>query len=303
MNKTHVLNNGRSTTLEPCDSKLFIQEKTCQHVNGLCSEIFCTTANDETPGLSTEDRHFIELMNREFKRDVHGKWTAPLPFCSNRSVLPNNHSQAMRRAMILDSSLKKNPTKLGHALEFMKNIFDRNHAEVAPPLKPNEECWYLPIFGVCHPLKPEKICMVFDSSACFQDLFLNSVLLSGPYLTNSLIGVLVRFRMETIAVLADIEQMFYCFGVAEKKHRNFLRFIWYTNNDPTKPLIEYRMTVQVFGNTPSSAVATWISFGCHSSREQLRKGCKRICGAELLCGRWPGISTDDPRSHRPNTAY
>ena len=66
VNKTHVLNNGRSTTLEPCDSKLFIQEKTCQHGNGLCSEIFCTTANDETPGLSTEDRHFIELMNREF---------------------------------------------------------------------------------------------------------------------------------------------------------------------------------------------------------------------------------------------
>ena len=140
MNKTHVLNNGRSTTLEPCDLKLFIQEKTCQHGNGLCSEIFCTTANDETPGLSTEDRHFIELLNREFKRDVHGKWTAPLPFCLNRPVLPNNHSQAMRRAMILDSSLKKNPTKLGHALEFMKNIFDRNHTEVAPPLKPNEEC-------------------------------------------------------------------------------------------------------------------------------------------------------------------
>ena len=67
VNKTHVLSNGRSTTLEPCDSKLFIQEKTCQHGNGLCSEIFCTTANDETPGLSTEDRHFIELMNREFK--------------------------------------------------------------------------------------------------------------------------------------------------------------------------------------------------------------------------------------------
>ena len=79
-------------------------------------------------------------MNREFKRDVHGKWTAPLPFCLNRPVLQNNHSQAMRRTMILDSSLKKNLTKLGHALEFMKNIFDRNHAEVAPPLKPNEEC-------------------------------------------------------------------------------------------------------------------------------------------------------------------
>ena len=75
-----------------------------------------------------------------------------------------------------------------------------------------------------------------------SELISESVLLSGPDLTNSLIGVLMRFRMETVTVVADIEQMFYCFGVAEK-HRNFLRFLWYTNNDPTKPLIEYRMTV------------------------------------------------------------
>lgn len=98
--------------------------------------------------------------------------------------------------------------------------------------------------------------MVFDSLTRFQDLSLNSVLLLGPDLTNSLIGVLMRFRMESVAVTADIEQMFHCFGVAEK-HRNFLRFLWYTDNDPSKPLTEFRMTVQVFGNTPSPAVATY----------------------------------------------
>ena len=138
----------------------------------------------------------------------------------------------------------------------IRDRFFKVRCNIAPPLKPNEECWYLPIFGVYHPLKPEKVRMVFDSSARFQDLSLNSVLLSGPDLTNSLIGVLMRFRMETVAVVADIEQMFYCFGVAEK-HRNFLRFLWYADNDPTKPVIEYRMTVQVFGNTPSPVVATY----------------------------------------------
>lgn len=67
VNKTHVLNNGRSTVLEPCDSKVFItQGKTCHHGAGSCSEIFHTTVNDETPGTSTEDRQFLEIMNREF---------------------------------------------------------------------------------------------------------------------------------------------------------------------------------------------------------------------------------------------
>ncbi|XP_065941356.1 uncharacterized protein [Magallana gigas] len=54
--------------------------------------------------------------------------------------------------------------------------------------------------------------------------------------------------------MADIEQMFYRFLVT-KDHRDFLRFFWYRNSDPNEELIEYRMKVHVFGNTPSPAVA------------------------------------------------
>lgn len=54
----------------------------------------------------------------------------------------------------------------------------------------------------------------------FENISLNDVLLSGPDLTNSLLGVLMRFKMERVAVTADIEQMFYCFKVHEH-HRNF----------------------------------------------------------------------------------
>lgn len=44
----------------------------------------------------------------------------------------------------------------------------------------------------------------------------NDVLLSGPDLMNNLYGVLLRFRRESIAIMADIEQMFYCFLVGDK---------------------------------------------------------------------------------------
>lgn len=50
--------------------------------------------------------------------------------------------------------------------------------------------------------------------------------------------------------------MFYCFKVCEE-HRNFLRFLWFEDNDPTKPTAEYRMTVHMFGNSPSPAVAIY----------------------------------------------
>ena len=50
--------------------------------------------------------------------------------------------------------------------------------------------------------------MVFDSSAQYDGVSLNNVLLTGPDLNNTLLGVLIRFRREAIAFIADIEQMF-----------------------------------------------------------------------------------------------
>jgi hypothetical protein len=58
-----------------------------------------------------------------------------------------------------------------------------------------------------------------------------------------------------VAITSDVEQMFYQFRVTEN-HRDYIIFFWYQDNDFSKPLIEYRMTSHVFGNTPSPAVAT-----------------------------------------------
>lgn len=80
--------------------------------------------------------------------------------------------------------------------------------------------------------------------------------MSGPDLTNGLLGVLLRFRQQPIAVMADIQRMFYCFKVKEQ-HRDYLRFLWHKNNDVEKEIIEFRMCVHVFGNSPSPAVATY----------------------------------------------
>jgi hypothetical protein len=41
-----------------------------------------------------------------------------------------------------------NIKKREHIIEFMQKILDNNHAEVAPPLQNNEECWYLPLLNI-----------------------------------------------------------------------------------------------------------------------------------------------------------
>ncbi|MES9882937.1 MAG: hypothetical protein ABW185_18875 [Sedimenticola sp.] len=269
VNKTHLLANGRSTLFEPCPNSFEVIEdntKGRHHYdshNHKCTDIdshigaslFEKTRHDDKPGMSVDDNEFIEIMDREFHKNEAGNWEAPLPFRADRPRLPNNRQQAVKRAKTLDYSLKKYPNKKEHFLSFMQGVFDAKHAELAPPLGADEECWYLPIFGVYHPKKPNQIRAVFDSSAKHNGVSLNDVLLTGPVMTNSLLGVLLRFRREAVAVTTDIQQMFHCFYVNEA-HRNYLRFLWYKDNDPDNALVEYRMCVHVFGNGPSPAIAT-----------------------------------------------
>ena len=254
--KTSILPGGRPSLLLPCPNTLDVREGSPTNEFKTSIDVFARTKDDDKPGMSQEDRKFLELMDTEFTRDEDGTWAAPLPFREERPRLPNNKAQAIKRASTLASSLRRDPLKKLHFATFMEGIFEAGHAEIAPPLRDDQECWYLPIFGVYHPKKPDRIRGVFDSSAQFKGVSLNDVLMSGPDQTNNLLGVLLRFRQEAVAVMADIKQMFYCFRV-KKEHRDFLRFLWFEDNDPEKPLVEYRMRVHVFGNTSSPAVATY----------------------------------------------
>ena len=119
----------------------------------------------------------------------------------------------------------------------------------------NKGCvWYLPHFGVYHPRKPDQIHVVFNLSAEFQGVSLNKELLPGPDVMNSLVGVLIRFCQDNIAMMCDIDQMFNSFHV-DPKHQNFLPFLWFKDN-PSKRIIRIKMTVHLFSKGPSPAIAT-----------------------------------------------
>ena len=102
--------------------------------------------------------------------------------------------------------------------------------------------WFIPHHGVYHPHKPGKIRVVFDCSAKYKGKSLNDLLLKGPDLTNSLLGVLTRFRQEHVAVMADIQAMFHQVKVPDTD-RSFLRFLWWPKGDLSYALKEYQMSV------------------------------------------------------------
>ena len=61
------------------------------------------------------------------------------------------------------------------------------------------------------PQKPDKVRIVLDCAARFRGKSLNDELLQGPDFMNSLVGVLLQFRKERVAIVSDIEAMFHHF--------------------------------------------------------------------------------------------
>lgn len=160
------------------------------------------------PAMSVEDKALPEIMDREVFMDDSNSWVAPLPFRETRQKLCSNRTQAVKHLTTLRHMLGKKPDMKEHMVVFMQKIFEAGHAEPAPPLRREQECWYLPIFGVYHLHKPGQVRAVFDSSTKHDGISLNDILLSDPDLNNTLLGVLARFRKEPVAVAANIEQMF-----------------------------------------------------------------------------------------------
>ena len=141
----------------------------------------------------------------------------------------------------------------------MQKILESQHASRVPDneVTPTPgKVMYLQHFDVYHPKKLDQVRLVFDFSALYNSQCLNKTFLQGPDQLSSLIGVLTRFRKEDVALMCDLEQMFHSFHVTPS-HRDFLRFLWFENNDLDGATSEFRMNVHLFEEVSSPAVANY----------------------------------------------
>ncbi|XP_064601082.1 uncharacterized protein LOC135467247 [Liolophura sinensis] len=182
-----------------------------------------------------------------------------LPFKQSDPKLPNNRSQALHRLYRLKQSLTRDKKYRDDYIKFMSNIIHKGFAEPVPESElelNNGTVWYIPHHGVYHRKRPNKIRVVFDCSANYKGQSLNDRLLQVPDLTNSLTGVLCRFRQDLVAFICDIEHMVFQFRV-KSEHRNFLRFLWWSDDNLSGDPIVMRMTVHLFGAASSSSCTSF----------------------------------------------
>ena len=80
-----------------------------------------------------------------------------------------------------------------------------------------------------------------------RNLFLRDLLYAGPCLFPKLYEILLRFRCEKIALIADIKQAFLQIEV-NQSYRDFLRYLWYdfiTADNPS--IVAFRFARILFG--------------------------------------------------------
>ena len=162
----------------------------------------------------------------------------------------------MVRLNHLKKRLEKDPKYKEHYCNFMNTMLEDGDAERAGNDAVPGEVYHIPHHGVYHPKKPDKLRVVSDCSAKYQGHSLNDFLLSGPDLTNNLLGVLLRFRQHPVAVMCDIEKMFHQFYV-QPVDRNYLRFLWWEEGDTSRQPQEYRMNVHLFRAASSPGCANF----------------------------------------------
>ena len=119
-------------------------------------------------------------------------------------------------------------------------MITKGYARKAGNTGKSGKTWYIPHHGVVHPVKLGKVHVVFDFSAEYRGTLLNNQMISGPDLTNQLVGVLTRFREKPVAFIADAEAMFHQVKVPEDQ-RSLLRFLWWQNVDIRNPVEDHEM--------------------------------------------------------------
>ena len=174
--------------------------------------------------MSKKDRYALQVMHQS-KTVVDGHYQVALPWKPGAPSFMDNYGQAQVRLSYLKKRLLENSSLKKRYVDALSSYIFQGHAERVPAEQVATPGWYLPHHPVQHPHKPEKVRVVFDCGAKYGGSSLNAQLLKGPDFMSSLVRVLTRFRLEKIAIVGDVEQMFHQVYV-DPKDRKYLRFLW-----------------------------------------------------------------------------
>ncbi|XP_054745916.1 uncharacterized protein LOC129250308 [Anastrepha obliqua] len=210
------------------------------------------------PLISKDDERALQIMEKTTRFiSAEKRWETGLLWKHEAVELPDSLPMAIRRLSCLESKMKRDSS----IRQFLINkIHDYEKKGYVRKLNKNEikysaRSWYLPIFTVLNANK-KKTRLVWDAAARVKGVGLNDMLLKGPDLLKSLLGVLLRFRERRFAVCGDIREMFHQIKII-KEDQVAQKFLW-RNDGPSRDYDIYVMRVMTFGASCSPSLANYI---------------------------------------------
>ena len=185
------------------------------HVSGVANE--CLIANHVYTFHATfvPEMQADELMRKMWDEDVVGLADKNTPFT------------AEDRLYSLERHLQQRPDVGEKYCQVMKANEAKGYIRKLEPGEiDNGPSWYLPHFPVVREDKETtKVRIVYDSAARYGGISLNDAMLPGPKLQQDVFDVLLRFRSNLVALVADLTEMFSQVTMA-KQDRRYHRFLW-----------------------------------------------------------------------------
>ena len=204
-------------------------------------------------GMSVDDTTALHQLETETKL-VDGHYVVPMLRHDPPVPLPESSQRALACFRALTRRLRKDPELRQMYVDaidsYRANNFCRRLTNAEASAR-SPKTWFLSHHPVTSPNKPGKVRVVFNAAGEVDGVSLNSTLVTGPDMMNSLTGVLMRFRVGRYAIAADIEAYFHQVRVPPDD-ADSLRFYWTDDLDSNDPPFVMQMLVHIFGAKDSS---------------------------------------------------
>ena len=250
----------------------------------ICHSLKCATeirSNDNILHETFEKFWEIERLEAKTNNDIvyenfcedvrfdtkEARYEVRFPFKDDHDLLPDNYLHCKHRLNNLTKKLSTNSDLLNTYNGIIKSQLESGMIErVVESDSSVGQIHYLPHRPVIKPEKNTKVRMVYDASSNTTGPSLNDCLYPGPSLCESLFGVLLRFRINCVAFIADIEKAFLQIKL-HPKDKDFVRFIWFKDlnnlnidNIQTAEQAIYRLCRVLFGvcSSPFLLTGTFI---------------------------------------------
>lgn len=231
---------------------------------------------------SKEEQACEDLFTSTYSRLADGRYVVTMPFNEKIHLLGKSKRKAISQLFHMERKMQRNEQFREHYLTFMAN-----HEAMGYMTQIKEEIedgYYTPHHGI---ISANKFRVVFNASMpTSSGISLNECQMIGEKLQPDLAMTLLRFRMNKIAICADVKQM-YCQIEIAQQYKKYQKILWRRTTE--EPIGVYVLNRVAYGQTAAPHLAIRAMQQCaHDYREEYPIGAHHVLKSfyvdDLLAG-------------------